>query len=46
MAKDNNLVERQTFFSEFHLPKWFSFYRFGNPPPPPPLSLSLFLEGG
>ena len=38
IGKDN-LVERQTFFSEFHLPKRGSIYGFGNR-----LSLSLFLS--
>ena len=37
MGKDNSLVERQTFSSEFHLPKRRSIYGFGTPP----LSLSL-----
>ena len=30
MGKDNNLVEMQTFSSEFHLPKRRSIYGFGN----------------
>ena len=44
MGKDNSLVERQTFSSEFHLPKRRSIYGFGTPPS---LSLSVpLLRGG
>ena len=49
MGKDNNLVERQTFSSEFHLPKRSSIYGFWNPRSVDlslSLSLSLSLEVG
>ena len=42
MGKDNNLVIRQTFCREFHLPKRRSIWGFGNSLTP--LSLSLYLS--